>query len=637
MCGFAGFHSSRDFPAGAEKLARQMAERLRLRGPDAAGEWSDATLRTAIGFRRLAILDLSELGHQPMVSADGRYVLAMNGEIYNHQGLRGVLEEKGRRFRGCSDTEVLLEGISEWGLEASLRRCVGMFALALVDVQERRLMLARDRLGEKPLYYGWSQNHFFFGSELKGFRPHPGFCPEVDRGALTLYQRFGYIPSPHCILAGFHKLKPGHMLTLPLDGSASAGAEKIKAYWTLPRPGESEWFGGSPEECADRLEELLRDAIRMQMLADVPVGAFLSGGIDSSTVLALMQAQTQTPVKSFSIGFPEPRFDESGYAERIAAHLGTEQTTWRCPDSELLELARQVPEAYSEPFADESQLPTMALARLARERVTVSLSGDGGDELFHGYGRYGKSITRWGQMQRHGGIGTGWKCGLNALSALTMLMPDSAIKRRWVSKLGKARNQWVPDHLPGYYRHRMSKNKEADLSLSQPVAVEDFYDEVGRIAERTDAISWLSYIDLNVYLPDDILVKVDRAAMAFSLETRVPLLDHRVVEFAATIPDDIKSRGGKTKWPLREILKRRVPPELTERPKMGFSPPLDGWLRGPLREWGEAQLDEARLRGEGFFDAREARRLWDQHQRGKRDRGYLLWGILMFQAWHEVF
>jgi asparagine synthase (glutamine-hydrolysing) len=573
-----------------------------------------------------------------MLSSDGRFALVLNGEVYNHNALRADLAQQGHSFRGHSDTEVLLAGIAAWGLEKTLQCSAGMFALALVDIPRRQLLLARDRLGEKPLFYGWSNGHFFFGSELKAFRPHPGFVPEVDRRALTLYLRFGYVPSPWCILAGFHKLLPAHVLLLPLDGSASPGRETLRSYWSLPKPGERGVFAGSPEDCVGHLRELLRESIRLQMLADVPVGAFLSGGIDSSTVVSLLQAEARVPVKTFSIGFPDSHYDESMHAERIARHLGTEQVTWRCADSELLELARQVPQVYCEPFADDSQLPTLALARLARRQVTVSLSGDGGDELFHGYGRYEKSLERWQQLKRHPEIGTTARCAILAASAAISLLAESPFQRRWTSRLAKARNQWLAQSLPCYYRHRMSLHKAPDLYLSRPEITKDFFDEMSdmRGLEEQD-VSCLSYLDLNTYLPDDLLVKVDRAAMAVSLETRMPLLDHRVVEYAAQIPDAIKRRHGQNKWPLRMILAQSVPPELTDRPKMGFCTPMGRWLRGPLFEWAEAHLSEDRLRREGFFAPEEVRRLWRKHQQGPRDAGLLLWGLLMFQGWYETF
>ena len=637
MCGFAGFHSPRDFPADAGAVARKMASRLRHRGPDDSGEWSASALGTALAFQRLAIIDLSESGHQPMISADGRFALVLNGEIYNFRVLRAELEQQGHAFRGHSDTEVLLAGISAWGLEVALRRSTGMFALALVDTRERQLQLARDRLGEKPLYYGWSGGHFFFGSELKAFRPHPGFVPEVDRQALTLYLRFGYVPSPWSILTGFRKLMPGHILSLPLDGRACPSKETTRSYWSLPKPGENGVFSGSPEDCASQLEELLRRSIRLQMVADVPVGVFLSGGIDSSTVVSLMQAQASAPVKTFTIGFPDSHYDESGHAEKIARHLGVEHVTWHCADRELLELANQAPHVYSEPFADDSQVPTMALARLARQQVTVCLSGDGGDELFHGYGRYQTTLRRWQQIRRYSPLLTVAKGVVAAGSTAVTQLPRSSLTRRWNSRFLKARNQWLARGLPCYYRHRMSLFKSPDLYLSQPEVTADFFDEATEMAEAREDISWLGYLDLNTYLPDDLLVKVDRAAMAVSLETRMPMLDHTVVEFAARIPDAIKRRNDQAKWPLRAILKRSIPPELTERPKMGFCTPMGRWLRGPLFEWAEGYLAEERLRREGFFDAIEVRRLWQRHQKGGRDGGLLLWGILMFQAWLDAF
>jgi asparagine synthase (glutamine-hydrolysing) len=637
MCGFAGFHSPRNFPESAEILARNMGDQLRQRGPDGAGEWISRTLGTAMAFRRLAIIDLTRTGEQPMVSADGRFVLAMNGEIYNHCDLRTELEARGGKFLGGSDTEVLLGGISEWGLEGALNRSVGMFAIALVDIHQQRLFLARDRLGEKPLYYGWSNNHFFFGSELKAFRPHPGFSPTVDRGALTLYLRHSYVPSPQCIFEGFHKLLPGTILSLPLDGTASRGKEVIQRFWSLPKPDLEERPSYSFEESVEGLEALLRDAIRMQLLADVPVGAFLSGGIDSSTVVSLMQSESTASVKTFNIGFTDAHVDESAYAERVASHLGTDHITWRCADSELLELVGLLPQVYSEPFADDSQLPTLALARLARKSVTVCLSGDGGDELFLGYGRYGKALLRWRQIRDHASLRAGLRCGVDALSKLLAHLADSPLKRKCFCKLNRVRKHWLPESLATYYSYRMSTNKGAEIFLSQPEAMREFADEAALMPSLRDNLSCLSYVDLNTYLPDDLLVKVDRAAMAFSLETRMPFLDHRVVEFASKMPETLKRNQDKSKWPLRQILKRRFPAELFERPKMGFNTPMDRWLRGPLRDWGEAQLDESRLGREGFFDVGEVRRLWSEHQQHGRSRAYMLWGILMFQAWYETY
>jgi asparagine synthase (glutamine-hydrolysing) len=637
MCGFAGFHSPKNFPDNSGSLACRMGERLRHRGPDDSGEWVEPALGTALAFRRLSILELTALGHQPMVSPDGRLVLVLNGEVYNHPQLRRRLEQEGHAFRSHSDTEVLLRAVSVWGLEAALNQCVGMFALAVVDVQARTLSLARDRIGEKPLYYGWSGEVFFFGSELKALRPHPGFRPEVDRGGLTLFMRYGFIPAPHSILKGFFKLSPGHILSLPLDGTAAPGREQVRAYWSVPLPEAQGTFRGTPEDCAARLRELLTESIRMQMLADVPVGVFLSGGIDSSTVASVMQAQATRPVKSFTIGFPDAPYDESAHAERIAKHLGLDHHTLVCTDAELMGLVNQVPQVYCEPFADDSQLPTMALARLAREHVTVCLSGDAGDELFHGYGRYPKSLLRWQQARSIPGLRMAFKTGINSLSALLPLLPGSSSRLRWKSLLQRARTQWLSDNLPAFYRLRLSRFKTPELYLSHPEVQRDFFDEAMLLTGLKEDVSCLGYLDLHVYLPDDILVKVDRAAMAFGLETRIPLLDHRIVEFAAQVPDSLKRHGGRSKWPLRGILERSVPRELTDREKMGFDTPISRWMRGPLREWAESRLAPERLRREGFFEAEEVQRLWDQHQRGLRDCALLLWAVLMFQVWRETF
>jgi asparagine synthase (glutamine-hydrolysing) len=588
-----------------------------------------------LAFRRLAVLDLSRHGHQPMVSADGRFVLVFNGEIYNHRSLRGELERQGFQFSGHSDTEVLLGAIGEWGLEAALRRCIGMFALALVDVRERQLALARDRLGEKPLYYGWHGGDFLFASELHALRPYPGFSPRVDRGALTLYMRYGYVPSPYCILEGFHKLRPAHILTLPLDGSARRGKETLRAYWNLPRPQEMQPFQGTPQDCVCALEAVLRDAIRMQRLADVPVGVFFSGGIDSSTLVALMQSESSRPVKTFTIGFPGMPCDESHFAEGVARHLGTDHVTWRWKDTDVLGIAREMPKVYSEPFADDSQIPALAVARLARQQVTVCLSGDGGDELFHGYGRYGRTVLRWEQLQRHRSIGHAWRWGLNAASQAMSMVAEGAFKRHWSARLHRAREQWLPEHLAALYRYRMSRFKAPDLYLQAHVNSPDFFDSAMSAEGRPGDESWLSYLDQQTYLPDDLLVKVDRAAMACSLETRMPFLDHRVVEFAASIPAAIKHWEGLRKWPLRSILKKAVPPGLVDRPKMGFNTPLDRWLRGPLREWAEDALADERLDSGGFFDVAAVRGLWSEHLKGEKNRGLMLWSVLMFEAWKE--
>lgn len=637
MCGLAGFVSPRGLPAGVSTIVKDMSHDLRQRGPDAYGEWTEEALGVGLAFRRLAIVDLTEQGHQPMISQNGRFVLAMNGEIYNHRDLRARLEKLGSRFTGHSDTEVLLNGIVLWGLEATLLMCVGMFAIAVVDRFEKKLWLARDRLGEKPMFYGWSSGQFFFGSSLRAFRAHPGFSPEVDRGSLTHYVRHGYVPSPYCIFKGFRKLLPGWILSLSLDGNSARQSESLKRYWAIPRPDPNQLFKGSAEDYVHGLEDLLRETVKNQMLADVPVGAFLSGGIDSSTVISLMQGATAMPVRTFCIGFPDARLDESRYAERVAAHLGTQHTTWYCQDEELLDLAEKMPQAYCEPFADDSQLPTLAVARIARQQVTVCLSGDGGDELFHGYGRYPRTVQRWHQMNRHPAALAALGFTLNSLSAAARLLTESPFKRALMSKVTKGRNQWLAKHLPAYYRHRVSVLKSPDLFLDETEITPDFFDGAALMRGWEPSEAWLSYIDLNTYLLDHILAKVDRGAMAFGLETRIPLLDHRIVEYAARAPQDVKRREGLSKWPLRQVLAHHVPAEFAQGPKRGFWTPMSRWLRGPLREWGEAQLAEERLRHEGFFEAGQVRLLWSEHQDGKRERAPLLWHFLVFQAWLESF
>jgi asparagine synthase (glutamine-hydrolysing) len=383
------------------------------------------------------------------------------------------------------------------------------------------------------------------------------------------------------------------------------------------------------------LEQLLGGAIRTQMLADVPVGAFLSGGTDSSTVVALMQSQSSARVKTFNIGFWDAALDESSYAARVAAHLGTDHTTLRCGDAELLELAREVGAIYCEPFADDAQIPTLALARLARQQVTVSLSGDGGDEVFRGYGRYVRTLRRWRQLQRYPAVRFGVRCGLDSLSWAADLLTESPLKRRMNCKLQKARNQWLAQHLPAYYRHRNSVVKNPDLFLRAPKPLADFFDDTGRLPQMKENVSWLSYLDMNTYLPDHVLVRVDRAAMAFGLETRMPLLDHRVVEYLATASEGLLRQDGKSKWPLRSLLARNIPLDLVERPKMGFSAPMTVWLRGPLREWAEDHLSPERLNRNDFFDGREVRRCWAEHQQGRKNHPLLLWNLLVFQAWHS--
>jgi asparagine synthase (glutamine-hydrolysing) len=570
----------------------------------------DAGSGIALGHQRLAIVDLTAAGHQPMVSVSGRYVLAFNGEIYNHLEIRQTLGQQ--TWRGHSDTETLLAGIQQWGLETSLHRAVGMFAIAVWDREEKCLLLARDRMGEKPLYYGWQGKSFVFGSELKALREHPDFQNTIDRRALALYVRSGYVPAPHSIFSGIRKLMPG--TTLKIRANQVVGhLPEPRAYWRLDRAipqGDDQRFSGRPEEAVEALESHLRTAIKQQQIADVPLGAFLSGGVDSSTVVALMQALSQAPVRTFSIGFEEPGYNEAHHARIVAGHLKTEHTELYVTAQDAMSVIPELPQIYDEPFADVSQIPTVLVSRLARQHVTVALSGDGGDELFCGYGRYPQTAHTWGRLS---------KIPLLLRRTFQRMLPKGPL----AEGLGAA-------NLDGFYQFMNSQWKGFPGLVLGPA----------RDTCPTLMPAWLNeprermmYADALTYLPDDILVKVDRAAMSTSLETRVPFLDHRVVEFAWSLPDSVKYRNDVGKWPLKQLLYKYVPQHMVDRQKMGFGVPLEHWLRGPLRDWAEDLLSEDRLRAEGFFDPEPIRAEWKRHLAAKQDRHYGLWTILMFQAW----
>jgi asparagine synthase (glutamine-hydrolysing) len=643
MCGLTGFwHRRGMLPSDSEAIAARMGRAIAHRGPDDSGSWLDPAAGFALAFVRLSILDLSPAGHQPMASASGRYVIAFNGEIYNHAELRARLPAQ--VWRGHSDTEVLLAGVEAWGVEATLKRTVGMFAIALWDREERALYLVRDRLGEKPLYYGEQGGVFLFGSELKALRAHPAFAAPVDRGALSLFMRRCYVPAPHSIYQGIRKLLPGALLRVDAHGEA------IARYWSIDEAvaaGVSRPFEGTDAEAVDLLETTIRQAVSLQRVADVPLGAFLSGGVDSSTVVALMQAQSTTPVRTFTIGMPDAAYDEAQYAKAVAMHLGTEHTELYATPDEARAVIPRLPQLYDEPFADSSQIPTFLVSQVARRHVTVSLSGDGGDELFAGYNRYFWAERIWRKVEwmpepvrKAAGYAIttvpaqGWDrvhAGLGALVPRRLRVAQLGDK---LHKLAE-RMHSVRD-VDDLYRSLVSEWKDPAALVIGGEEPATLLDDSAAWPSGLSAEERMMYLDALTYLPDDILAKVDRAAMGVSLESRVPLLDHRVVELAWRLPLRMKIRDGHGKWALRQVLYRHVPRELIERPKTGFGIPLASWLRGPLVEWVDALLDSAKLARQGYLRPEPVRKAWDEHRSGQRDWQFRLWNVLMFQAWLEA-
>lgn len=600
----------------------------------------------ALGHARLAVIDVSETGHQPMVSHCARYVMTYNGEIFNFAELRKRLEHAGHRFKGHSDTEVLLQSIAEWGLESTLQAADGMFALALWDRQQRCLHLARDKVGEKPLYYGWCGHDFLFASELKAFNTIERFRPEIDRKALALYARYNYIPDPYCIFQGFYKLTPGCWCTL---SATSDGPEpEVRAYWSLESVAESGLNSPQPPDeraAIDQLDGLLRNAVSQRAVADVPLGAFLSGGIDSSTIVSLMQVQNPERIKTFSIGFDIPGYNEAPHAKAVAAHLGTDHTELYVDAAEALSVIPQMCAIYDEPFADASQIPTYFVSRLARRDVTVAMSGDAGDELFAGYLRYTLVRDIWRRIARLPvPVRQAAGRGLQSLSPhawdvlFGILTPVLPTRYRY-SSAGDKVHKLAPlltalDPLDLYVRLVSLWRRPSELVRSACASV-DTVDMRFPSGAAFDSISKMMCVDAMHYLPGDILAKVDRAAMACSLETRIPFLDPAVIDFAWRLPLAMKLRGGEGKWILRRVLERYVPRKLFERPKQGFGVPIDSWLRGPLREWAEDLLNEDRLNRGGYFDSRVTRATWQAHLSGRRNLQYQLWGILNFEAWRE--
>jgi asparagine synthase (glutamine-hydrolysing) len=639
MCGITGFFSSRSGRVPDIKMAVcRMTEALLHRGPDSAGIWVDPVAGLALGHRRLAIVDLSPAGSQPMHSESARYVIVLNGEVYNFRDLRLQLETRGHVFRGGSDTEVMLAAVEEWGVMGAVPHFNGMFAFALWDRLEQILYLGRDRMGEKPLYYTMAGNVFLFGSELKALLAYPGFQTSVDRNALALYLRHNYVPAPYSIYKGVQKLSPGHILSFRPESGI-----KITAYWSLKevaRRGVESTLTCGSEEALAQLEELLRDAVRLQMVADVPLGAFLSGGIDSSTIVGMMQAQSNRPVRTFSIGFEDERFDEAKFARAVAARLGTSHTELYVTPQEAIAVIPELPKIYDEPFADSSQIPTYLVSRLARESVTVSLSGDGGDELFGGYRIYQsaagvyRSLCRiplprlmaWmAEIVAATGWLDGWKVG-DGKHVGAGILGQRLRNAAQVLRLGSKEE---------LYRFMMSQWRDPAILVEGAEEPPSAFTNPDCFVPFPDILRTMQYIDMISYLPDDILVKVDRAAMAVGLESRVPLLDYRLIEFAWRIPLSMKLQNGEGKWLLRNLGYRYVPRELLDRPKKGFSVPVDAWICGPLREWAEALLNETDLRNEGLNPA-PIRKVWQDHVGGIRNSNAMLWDILMYQAWRHA-
>ncbi|MWJ28491.1 asparagine synthase (glutamine-hydrolyzing) [Halomonas sp. ZH2S] len=628
MCGLSGFYyltNKKLCSSDSNFVLEQMASTLNQRGPDDIGIWCDENERIGLAHTRLSIVDLTPAGHQPMASACDRFVIAFNGEIYNHIDLRAQLEAQNTAplWRGHSDTETLLSCFSAWGVEQTLQSTVGMFALALWDKQEQKLTLARDRLGEKPLYWGWCGDTLLFGSELKALKVHPGFNANVDRGALALLLRHNYIPAPHSIYQGIEKLPAGQYVQIK-NGKLRTDVQP-KAYWQLNQAvesGLSNPFNVSDLEATNLLEQTISQAVSDQMLADVPVGAFLSGGVDSSTIVALMQQHSKQPVRTFAIGFDEPGYNEAEYAKEVAQHLGTDHTELYVSAQDVLDLVPRLPEIYCEPFADSSQLPTFLVSRMAKEHVAVALSGDGGDELFGGYNPHQFAPRIWDHLKR---LPLPLRqLAVRLLSGLPL--PD---------KLAKLLSVFPAKDREHFYQVLMSHWNRPEQLVIGARELPTLLNSRDQWPQTDSFEHWMMAMDAGQYMADDILVKVDRAAMANSLETRVPLLDHRVVELAWQLPLQMKIRDGVGKWILREVLYRHVPRELIERPKKGFSVPLGQWLRGPLRDWAENLLDSHRLEEEGYFHPAPIGALWQAHLSGKRDHARKLWSILMFQAWIE--
>ena len=651
MCGIVGILGEKEL-SNLGNCIEKMTETLLHRGPDSNGTWIDEEDKIALGHRRLSILELSEAGHQPMESSCGRFVLSFNGEIYNHLDLRKDIEQTSRlgknpisNWRGGSDTETLVEGFSLMGIKKTLKMTVGMFALALWDKEEKLLYLARDRVGEKPLYYGWSNNNFIFASELKALKEYDLFNNKIDRDSLNIYMRHNYIPCPRSIYKDIYKLEPGALLSLDLSATKSAGTSLNKEIWWSLK--ESTNLGKEnllidKKQNLQNLEKSLLDSVRLQSIADVPLGAFLSGGIDSSLIVALMQSISNVKINTFSIGFKEDAYNEAGYAKEVAKHLNTNHKELYLSHDDALALVPLLPKMYDEPFADSSQIPTHLISLMAKEHVTVVLSGDAGDELFGGYNRHVQAPRLWKIISCiPKGVRSFVSFSILSISPKLLNQFGNYLPRglkviflgdklhRFADRLKRIKDQ---DDL---YYSLVSEWEEPSKLVLKSKEPKNLLQSKSEWPKNLSFQEKMMFLDMATYLPDDILVKVDRASMATSLETRVPFLDHRVVELAFRIPVDQKIVGTRGKEVLRKILYKYVPKKLIDRPKQGFGIPLGEWLRGPLREWAEDLISKERLSKEGFFEAEMIHERWNEHLSGKRNWEHSLWSVLMFQSWLE--
>ena len=649
MCGFTGYISS--YPMGKfsnnESIIHEMTGSLIHRGPDSEGYWKDSSEGIVMGFRRLAILDTSSNGNQPMISNNGQFVIVFNGEIYNHLILRKEIEgiKKNHQWSSGSDTETILCGFELWGIHETIQKCTGMFGFAVWCNKNKELVLGRDRLGEKPVYYGWQgESHdrvFLFGSELKAFQKHPSFQKEIDRDSISSFLRYSYVPAPNSIYKDIFKLLPGHMLKV----SQRNQKPDMKEYWSATHIAQQnhKLSFASDSEAIDSLDEVLRSSVKQQMIADVPIGAFLSGGIDSSVITSLMQEQSMEKIKTFTIGFDQKGFNEAEHAKAVAKHLNTDHAELYIDSQDLLNVIPRLSELYDEPFGDSSQIPTYLISKFAKQTVTVALSGDGGDELFCGYNRYKITDKYWKKLKiippflRRILANSILKIPPQQIDKMYSLFSRNSQYANFSDKVLKGSNVIASQDIADLYVGLISACKDPNSLVIDGIESNKFLHSKLSTLRNLDDLSLMMLMDLLTYLPDDILTKVDRAAMGVSLETRVPMLNHQIVEFAMQLPQEYKLRDNQTKWLLREVLYRRVPKELIDRPKAGFAIPIGFWLRTSLKDWADDLLSESSIHEQGFFHAVKIRERWQQHLSGTHNWEHFLWNILMFQSWHKNF